>query len=81
MADQNEEPARPELPEAAIGDDQGERDGKARHGERQHDGLLDEAGDGPALARQHIGGGHADHQHHREAGERDDEREIDGLRI
>ncbi len=77
VAHQNEEPAQAEIAEGPVGDDERQRDGKARDGDRQDQGLLDHAGDRARPLGQDVGRRHADHKVADEAGDGDLQREPD----
>ncbi len=79
--DQDEGPRGAEAAGGTIGDDQRQRGGEPRHRHRHHQQFLQRAGKRGLALGQHVGRGNAEHQRAAEAGERDADREEDGVAI
>ena len=81
MAGEDEQPGTAKIAEAAIGEQQRQRDRETGNRQRQRDDFLDDARQSPAADMQRVGRGNADHQRHRKRRECDHERQQDGAGI
>src|SRR6185312_2842114 len=81
MADQDEDPGAAKTADAAIGQDQRERDGESRNRDRQRDDFLDNARKAAAARMQRVSRGYPNDERDEQCRERDLERTADGVGV
>ncbi len=81
VADQDENPASAQVAPAAERDDQRQRGRETGNRHGHHQQFLDRPRERVRLARQHVRGGHAEHQRAGETGDRDLDRQQDGVPV